>query len=706
MSMGLQIRHKPQQGFALLIFLLTLMGLGGIALAGFTQQTLRSVEQSRLEHNKQVLQQAKDALLFYAYNYPSISATNRGPGRLPCPYDEESGYSGTLSDTICSAVGRFPWQNNLNTGRLTDAIGETLWYAVSEEFRNFDSADVGANSNGDDVVNSDSQGTITVFDQSGNLRYSGAAGGIAAIVIAPGAVISRDENDDGVYEYTQVRGTDAEKEDPRNYLDTFGSFDNSVFENGFADTADGFIIGPVFDSAASTIVVNDQFILVTTDEVVAMAEKATLQAYRDALAAYDQRIDTDVAPGDNYPWLFNFSVNEYGAGYPELDEYPADTNFNDELDTYIESNETDGALELNGRIPSIFSEYFSEADSRPVESEIGVDLTVTYPLGNINYVQGDLVTTGTFEIDQLGINTFNYLSIPFEEVKFVDAVPGDGEIDLQGISKNSEFGLGSSIYYWDSPISGDGFELCGDGANQRVDCHRDGSGDLDPGGPNIEPTRVLGLRMVWQTTAANVYKLAIATPPINSVVTDSASVSGHAIIRADFDSVNYSLSELTDWPIRVRYEFGEIATGGAYSAIHSGFVNLADLTNISLGISVRYYPELPQWAHRDENAWHESILMAYAKAYRPDDAAVDCVVGDAGNPCLTIQNSDGSNNDNKSLLIIGGRHDWSDQDDPGLQDDLISVFDTGNHDLNETFDARANATVLDGDDQFLIVDKL
>ena len=219
------INPKYQDGFALLILVVMLMGIGGFVLVGYGQSVLKEVEAKRFEHNKRILAEAKQALLMFAYNYPETN--NPGPGRLPCP-DTDNDINGTIEfPPVCGVVGRLPWgDNRLNIPRLVDASGETLWYAVSAEFRNFAPAQLGANTNGNTVVNSDSIGTITIFDQTGATLYDGAISGIAAVIIAPGSAISRDNDNNGTYEYTQVRGTNAQKIDPINYLDTFNNFDN------------------------------------------------------------------------------------------------------------------------------------------------------------------------------------------------------------------------------------------------------------------------------------------------------------------------------------------------------------------------------------------------------------------------------------------------------------------------------------------------
>ena len=257
-----KIGNSAQSGYVLVALLLVLMAMGGVVIAGYTQEARRDAEQSRYDHNRRLLEEAKQALLMYAYSYPANNP-GRGPGRLPCPDTDNDGDADPSFNCIngTAIVGRLPNLDadlNLyadpNTRRI-DASGEDLWYAVSSSFANTKPAFT-------DIINYDSIGTITLFDQSGNLAYDGAVEGIAAVVIAPGPITRRDEDDNGTYEFTQLRNTALQRNDPRNYLDTFpGGFDNSLFVNGGNNNADGFIPGPIYDPAVSDYMVNDQLIM-------------------------------------------------------------------------------------------------------------------------------------------------------------------------------------------------------------------------------------------------------------------------------------------------------------------------------------------------------------------------------------------------------------------------------------------------------------
>ena len=467
------ISRKSSSGFALLIFVLMLMGIGGIALTGFTQKALDSVEQQRFEQNREVLQQAKDALLMYAFNYPVISSIGGnppiGPGRLPCPYDQVNGYSGPLSNAICGSVGRLPWQNNLNIPRLQDASGEDLWYAVSSNFYN--------PVWGPARVNSDSLGTITVFDQAGGKIYDGTVSGIAAIIIAPGTPIRRDEDGDGIYEYAQVRNSALQQVSPNNYLDTINDFDNSVFVNGSNANADGFTPGPIFDPNYNDIVINDQVMIITADEVIAMAEKATLQAYRDAIAEYRNNIGVDT-----YPWLDNYNTTD-------LDQYDADIN------TRI------------GRVPSIFADYFND---NTVASE-GV-------ISDLRLFNQDFAPTG-YPPGVLGV------SIPATNVMF------DGAGNLSADFSRSNY------YFWDEDVGPNGWEICPFSTNSSRDCHQSSPGVFvgNPAvDPNLVPMKVLRVNIGGAIPGTKTFNFNYAPATSIGPTYSQPSATSHAEISYRF----------------------------------------------------------------------------------------------------------------------------------------------------------------------------
>ena len=132
--------------------------------------------------NAAVLKQAADALIGRA------ASDNNRPGSLPCP-DLVTDISGTnvpndgiadlLTGNECpSYIGRLPWRT-LDLPDLRDASGERLWYALSRNFRDDNSAQ---------PINSNTSGTLTVTG-------SAPATNVIAVVFAPGAVVGAQTRD-------------------------------------------------------------------------------------------------------------------------------------------------------------------------------------------------------------------------------------------------------------------------------------------------------------------------------------------------------------------------------------------------------------------------------------------------------------------------------------------------------------------------------
>ena len=89
--------------------------------------------------------------------------------------------------------------------------------------------------------------------------------------------------------------------------------------------------------------------------------------------------------------------------------------------------------------------------------------------------------------------------------------------------------------------------------------------------------------------------------------------------------------------------------------------------------------------------------MAYALEYEPG-AAGPCVIDTT---CLRLDDSPGTPQNVKSLLVIAGRHDWQDRNsDDKLDDELVTVFDNGNENDNETFYRHRD------NDKILVIEEL
>ncbi|MBT8435194.1 MAG: hypothetical protein KJN95_11045 [Gammaproteobacteria bacterium] len=644
--------RKSQSGYVLLFMVLALLGIAGVVGASFTQNVKKTVERERYLHNEQVLKDAKQALLMYAYNYPDIAlafnGTIRGPGRLPCPDTDAPGGAGTPNPVAnCIAggnaiVGRFPWNaNGLEFYDVRDATNERLWYAVSQNFANPDL----------DVINSDTLGTITIHDQSGSLLYDGSVAGVAAVIIAPGPAIDRG----GV---VQLRQTAAQQLNPTNYLDLFGALDNADFIN--SNAADGFVLGPVDNLAASTIIVNDQIILVTAEEVVAMAEQATLQAYQKAINDYNANIGVDA-----YPWLDDYLTT------------PSLAVFDAEVGTRL------------GRVPSIFTNYF---DNDPA-AEIGQP------------VLSDV---------RLRINLAPVL-IPFPVPSLVaDVISADATITFN-VAVNGDLTMTPSVagasevhYYWDEEPAGDGWQECLPLVTfDERDCRQaetfPGSGVCTgiPDGTlaaNECATQVVRVTYTNTLAAGVPYTRPFADITATPLVYEDPTAGDHAYVFAEY-------ADVTADAIDVTYFFDNYFLN-SLDNVESG--------DVTYSLGVRYYPELPGWALDPAltpglggNDWHDSMQLAYAAGFAPG-AAATCTPG--GLPpanCLTVNNAGGIANDKIVVLTIASDHGLIDDDDnavpipaaPGYTDELDDIFDPDNDNADDTFDAWS----LTNNDKVLVI---
>jgi hypothetical protein len=665
--------NKGQSGYALIMLVVGLMAFGGILIAGFTQEVKKEVDHKRFLHNDRILKEAKQALLQYAYNHPVTSPTNRGPGRLPCPdidNDGDAEVSFFCINATVPMVGRFPWdQEELNFYDARDASGERLWYAVSNNFAQ----------TGPPVINSSTQGSISIYDQAGNLQYDGTLNGVAAVIIAPGAAIARN----GVM---QNRVT-ANENIPIHYLDLFGALDNADFVN--AD-ANGFVLGPVDSLTSSSIIVNDQIIVITADEVIAMAEKATLQAYRNAINEY--LIDT----GGVYPWLYNYNV----ATKPDLiDTYPALADF-----TTATTGERDVFLDNIGRVPSMFDPYFTaEVNSRSIESQLSLNLFFTYtgPLAYVEDFPGS--SAGTYNLNIApGLNFPIQTVEPLTALRFEDAGTPNN-IRLTGTLAVAE-SVGASVYFsmpFANDPDSDPWTICPGDGDVIEDCHVDGLFNPDPGGVGAHDVRVLKVDAILVFPAgANAVQLTFNVSGLTGLPTNPAVVaatnSAHATITASFPSSDLG----TATPILFfRFEYDDMYINGglpSFDIVKSGNFNIAGFTLTALDIGLRYYPVLPDWVA--SNGWHDSVMMAYADDYIPG-ATAPCTVG---TDCLQITNFPGADNNKVSLLVIAGEHDWVDEGTDGFFNDIIDVFGSVNAVIDDTF----QVSDLNNNDKILVIDEL
>lgn len=271
--------HTPslpgrQRGIALMVMLAVLiMGIAAI-LAGSLGST--ALKNERQKKTTEALAQAKDALIGYA-----VSDSSR-PGELPCPDVDGDGKLTMNIDYIgsncASLIGRIPWIT-LGIAELLDGDGERLWYALSEPFH----------ANGSSVINSNTKGTLSVFQADGTSLLTEAGYDAVAVIFAPGSPVA-----------SQSRSTASEKNNAANYLDSANGRDNSIE------------VGP-FIAGTQSDTFNDQLILITIRNLMPLVEQRVAGTVKKALADY-------YSANGYYPWADNilWASDNYRANDGEL----------------------------------------------------------------------------------------------------------------------------------------------------------------------------------------------------------------------------------------------------------------------------------------------------------------------------------------------------------------------------------------------------
>ena len=260
------MKHPPpmarkQSGIALVALLVLLILAGSYA---FYRSS--SIGAARLQQDAKLaatLARAKEALIAYAVTRnddPGPPLKPGRPGSLPCPdlITNNAGFSNFPGDgktdfftvnSCPSYVGWLPWIT-LDLPELTDDTGTRLWYVLTPELRNHDSAH---------PINS---------DQVLTLKLDGVTDGIAALIIAARAPLGN-----------QARPSN----NPGDYLDG---------ENGNGDDKT-YISRPPSENF------NDMVVAITRQELMAAVEKRVANEVKTCL---EQHAAATANTGHTYPW--------------------------------------------------------------------------------------------------------------------------------------------------------------------------------------------------------------------------------------------------------------------------------------------------------------------------------------------------------------------------------------------------------------------
>ena len=301
-----------QNGAALLIFLILIVAA---ALTYWVDNlTPGAIESRRQQKTDAALTAAKEALIGYAVSRDLSSGSAR-PGDLPCPDTTNSGNRGAscgnqLGTTGQAArLGRLPWRS-LGLPELKDGAGETLWYAVSSNFKE----NTRINRLNSDTMRLQSAspfipaaGSITIRDARGNILFDGSNGsGVAAVIMAPGPPLQRQ---DGTW---QDRGG-ANINNPLHYLDNvqptadvpvIAAEDNANFGD---NTPNGFFFGPIRNNQG-TLVANDRMIVITFADIAAAMENRVVGEASRCLSDYAAQPENK----QHLPWAADMSNSASG----------------------------------------------------------------------------------------------------------------------------------------------------------------------------------------------------------------------------------------------------------------------------------------------------------------------------------------------------------------------------------------------------------
>lgn len=256
--MSIRVPISQQKGQALLVMLITLIfGVAGVIFSA-ARSNVYSIEID--DETLRALHSARAALIGWsASRDATIAEPDARPGELPCPDTDNDG----LSESNCSInqIGRIPWKT-LGIPEPKDRFGETLWYMVTDAFRPRISNNF--------PITSNTVGEIEVYSLKNLSQTTQLTSQAIAVIIAPGAPLGN-----------QVRGNDAERNDPNNYLDN-----HSATSINHATSAE-FLIAPADNRF------NDKLIFLSNEDLMPAVEQAVarkiigyLQAYRNATGFY------------------------------------------------------------------------------------------------------------------------------------------------------------------------------------------------------------------------------------------------------------------------------------------------------------------------------------------------------------------------------------------------------------------------------------
>lgn len=249
-----------QHGMVLMALLICLV-LGSMAWLIGTLENLTQLNR-RDQHSARTLGEVKRVLLGRAAMDASL------PGSLPCPDSNGDGSADLLAGNDCpSYLGRVPYRT-LGIPEPLDGEGETLWYAISRNFRDDDS----------NAINSDSKGDL-------NLSGVRNEAGVAALLFAPGSPLPGQNRATGVEPCPTSGSTWPGTLCATNYLEDSNARLNTRSARNLE-----------FRQLTRTAAFNDQILPIHSQELLQLTGKRIGREIKSCLDDYA------AASSGRYPW--------------------------------------------------------------------------------------------------------------------------------------------------------------------------------------------------------------------------------------------------------------------------------------------------------------------------------------------------------------------------------------------------------------------
>ncbi|HEX5363326.1 MAG TPA: hypothetical protein VFW59_03580 [Gallionella sp.] len=240
-----------QNGLALVAILAILVVGGTAVLIG--SLSITALHNAQQEATSAALAQAKDGLIGYAISSENAGGATARPGNFPCPDTDApgtSGYGTEQASCAAGAIGRLPWKT-LGLPELRDGSGEPLWYALSGNFRKSAAR-----------INSDTRGTLLVYDHDGSTLLTPSGNEAVAIILAPGNITG-----------SQQRNSSTDKVTASNYLDAAKGQNNAT-------------TGGPFIAADKSETFNDRLLVIRTRDFIPTVEKRVAKELKSILENY------------------------------------------------------------------------------------------------------------------------------------------------------------------------------------------------------------------------------------------------------------------------------------------------------------------------------------------------------------------------------------------------------------------------------------